>query len=56
MRTAARAAVLACHWRHEIVGWPLRADDVHAILEAELGLPRRTTTVEDDVLLTVWSR
>ncbi|WP_169448507.1 PIG-L family deacetylase [Ornithinimicrobium pekingense] len=51
-----RATVLACHWRHEIVGWPLRGDDVHALLEEELGLPRRSCLVEDDVVLTVWSR
>jgi hypothetical protein len=51
-----RATVVACHWRHEIVGWPLRGDDVHAVLETELGLPRRSRLVEDDVVLTVWSR
>ncbi|MGO0575705.1 PIG-L family deacetylase [Ornithinimicrobium panacihumi] len=53
---AEHATVLACHWRHEIVGWPLRGDDVHAILDARLGLPRRSELVEDDVVLTVWSR
>ena len=51
-----RATVLACHWRHEIVGWPLRGDDVHALLEEELGLPRRSSLLEEDVVLTVWSR
>lgn len=53
---APRATVLACHWRHEIVGWPLRGDDVHAVLEEELGLARRSSLVEEDVVLTVWSR
>lgn len=51
-----QAAVLACHWRHEIVGWPLRGDDVHALLDARLGLTRRSHVVEDDVVLTVWTR
>src|SRR5690606_19626444 len=26
---APRATVFACHWRHDIVGWPLVGDDVH---------------------------
>ena len=50
------ATVLACHWRHDIVGWPLDGDGVHAILESHLGLTRRSHLVEDDVLLTVWTR
>lgn len=50
------AAVVACHWRHEIVGWPLRGGQVHEVLHVELGLPRVEHVVEDDVLLSVWSR
>jgi hypothetical protein len=50
-----RATVLACHWRHEIVGWPLRGEKVHEILDEVLGLPRRAHLVEDDVVLSVWS-
>lgn len=53
---AERATVVACHWRHEIVGWPLRGDDVHAVLEAGLDLPRTSQLVEEDFVLTVWSR
>ena len=50
------AAVVACHWRHEIVGWPLRGGQVHEVLHAALGLPRVEHVVEDDFLLSVWSR
>ena len=49
--------VLACHWRHEIVGWPLVGDGVHALLEDVLvaaGLRRHSHLVEDDVVLTAW--
>ncbi|WP_152190193.1 PIG-L family deacetylase [Georgenia satyanarayanai] len=49
--------VLACHWRHEIVGWPLVGDGVHALLEDVLtaaGLRRHGHLVEDDVVLTTW--
>ncbi|WP_324651689.1 bifunctional PIG-L family deacetylase/class I SAM-dependent methyltransferase [Georgenia sp. H159] len=54
---APRATVLACHWRHEIVGWPLLGDDVHGVLEEVLsaaGLRRHSHLVEDDVVLTTW--
>lgn len=51
----ARGDVVACHWRHEIRGWPMRGDDVHGRLEAGLGLPVRCRVVEDDVVITVWS-
>jgi LmbE family N-acetylglucosaminyl deacetylase len=53
-----RATVLACHWRHEIVGWPLTGDEVHALVEERLGasgLERRSHLVEEDVVLTVWT-
>lgn len=50
------ATVLACHWRHEIVGWPMRGDEVHDRLDAHLGLRRRSQAIEDDVVLTVWTR
>ncbi len=52
------ATVLACHWRHEIVGWPLTGDQVHAIVGDRLaahGLERRSHLVEEDVVLTVWA-
>lgn len=54
---APRATVLACHWRHDIVGWPLIGDDVHDVLEEVLGaagLRRHSHLVEGDVVLTAW--
>ncbi|WP_425942961.1 PIG-L family deacetylase [Ornithinimicrobium sp. W1665] len=53
-----RATVVACHWRHEIVGWPLTGEEVHAILDEALaaaGLERRSHLVEEHFVLTVWS-
>ncbi|HSP60032.1 MAG TPA: PIG-L family deacetylase [Ornithinimicrobium sp.] len=53
-----RATAVACHWRHEIVGWPLRGDQVDALVGEEMcaaGLERRSHCVEEDVVLTVWS-
>lgn len=55
--TGPRATVLACHWRHDIVGWALTGDAVHAVLEEVLGaaeLRRHSHLVEDDVVLTTW--
>lgn len=47
--------VVACHWRHPVEGWPLRGDAVHEVLDAHLGLARRSHLVEEDVVLSVWS-
>lgn len=60
-RTARRIAdtgaqtVVACHWRHPIVGWPLTAVEVHAVLDALLPLPRTVTVEDPDFELVVWS-
>lgn len=54
--TQERTTVVACHWRHEIEGWPLRGGDVHRILDEGLGLARRQHVEQEDYLLTVWSR
>lgn len=56
-RIAASGAttVIACHWRHRIVGWPLTVVDVHAALDEALTLPRVTTVSDADFELVVWS-
>ena len=46
--------VVACHWRHPVVGWPLRGDDVHALLDSHLGLRRVCHLVEEDAVHSVW--
>lgn len=47
--------LLACHWRHDIRGWPLDAEALHARFAA-LGWRRLVRHVEDDFLLEVWRR
>ncbi len=47
--------VLACHWRHDIRGWPLGGPQVHALMHHRLGLRRIVQHDEDDFLLSVWS-
>ena len=48
--------VVACHWRHPVVEYPLAGDDVHMALAArgELGLLARHE--EEDFLLEVFAR
>lgn len=50
--------VVAVHWRHPVVDYPLGGDDVHAILEAAAtrhAFGRREHYVDDDVRGDVWS-
>lgn len=52
-----QGTVLACHWRHDIVGWPLVGDGVHTVLDGVMtaaGLRRHSHLVEDDVVLSAW--
>lgn len=49
-------ALVGCHWRHDVRGWPLDADSVHAHLGADDRLRRVVRHEEDDVLLEVWAR
>lgn len=48
--------ILACHWRPPIDGCPLTAEQVHAILDQRLGMPRVASHPEQDFLLDLWSR
>lgn len=47
--------VLACHWRHPVVGWPLDATAVHAVLDEILDLPVSVRIVDADAEIVVWS-
>ncbi len=47
--------VVACHWRHDIQGWPLNGSTVHQILQSRLGMPRRATINDADFVLEVFS-
>lgn len=50
--------VLACHWRHAVEGFALRGDEVHALLDEQLGracFARLLHHEERDFLLDVWS-
>lgn len=47
--------VVACHWRHDIEGWPLNGASVHRILRERLGMPRRTSVTDADFVLDVFS-
>lgn len=50
------STVAACHWRHPIVGWPLRAPEVHELLDRRLPFSRVLTAADADFELVVWSR
>lgn len=47
--------VLACHWRHDIAGWPLDGPGVHRILRDRLGMPHRASVRDADFVLDVFS-
>ncbi|RMB58910.1 SAM-dependent methyltransferase [Tessaracoccus antarcticus] len=47
--------VLACHWRHEIVGWPLDGPAVHTILRETLRMPSVVRVEDVDFVLEVFS-
>ncbi len=49
-------AVVLCHWRHEIVGWPLDGSAVHDLWRASTDLSVLVEHVEPDFLLTVLTR
>lgn len=48
--------VLACHWRHEIRGWPMDGPEVHHRLQTRLGLRRVVQHEDQDFVLDVWVR
>lgn len=47
--------VVACHWVHPVVGWPLTAREVHRILDERMVVPRTVTLTDPDFDLAVWS-
>ncbi len=49
-------AVLLCHWRHPIAGWPLDGDDVHTIVMERSGLTVCVEHRERDFLLHLLGR
>lgn len=49
-------AVVLCHWRHPVRGWPLDGARVHEIWREESTLPLAVTHVETDFRLDVLSR
>lgn len=53
---AARATVLACHWRRPIEGCALSGPEVHERLDAALGWPRATAVSDADFVLDVWTQ
>jgi SAM-dependent methyltransferase len=51
---AASRTVLACHWRHPLDDAQLSAQEVHATLDAQLGLRKACAIADRDFLLDVW--
>ena len=49
-------AVVLCHWRHPVRGWPLDGRRVHEIWREHSDLPVIATHVEADFRLDVFSR
>ncbi|MDJ0355942.1 PIG-L family deacetylase [Paenarthrobacter sp. PH39-S1] len=47
--------LLACHWRHQISGWPLRGDEVHEFLRGDGRLRPRGRYTEEDFILEVFT-
>lgn len=47
------AVVVLCHWRHEVVGWPLDGAAVHQRFAEALGLPVTASYVDRDVEILV---
>ncbi len=50
-----QGVVLACHWRHDVRGWPLAGPAVHELLEQELQLPRILRHQDEDFELVAWA-
>jgi len=49
-------AVVLCHWRHPVRGWPMDGPAVHRHWSEWSDVPRVATHVEDDFRLDVFSR
>lgn len=55
IRDSGAPVVLACHWRHPVVGWPLDAAAVHATLAGTLELPESLRIEAPDFEVVMWS-
>ncbi len=49
-------ALLLCHWRHPISGWPLGGDRVHEAVGHQFDRPLLVQHIEADFRLDVWGR
>ncbi|MCY0904518.1 bifunctional PIG-L family deacetylase/class I SAM-dependent methyltransferase [Arthrobacter sp. H14-L1] len=47
--------VVACHWRHQITGWPLDGDAVHDFLRSDGRLKSQGIYTEEDFILEVFT-
>ncbi|MGI8666112.1 MAG: SAM-dependent methyltransferase [Jatrophihabitans sp.] len=52
---SARATVLACHWRHDFAERTMPTPDLHAELDATLGLTRLSSLLDADFVIDVWT-
>jgi hypothetical protein len=55
-RLSATGAIVACHWRKDIAGWPRNGDGVHELLRERVRLPHLGRYQDDDLVLDVWTR
>lgn len=55
IRDSGAPVVLACHWRHPVVGWPLDATAVHTVLAETLDLPESLRITDRNVEIVMWS-
>ncbi|MBG0739951.1 bifunctional PIG-L family deacetylase/class I SAM-dependent methyltransferase [Paeniglutamicibacter antarcticus] len=52
---APAGTLVACHWRHQITGWPLDGDAVHDFLRSDGRLKTRGIYTEEDFILEVFT-
>ncbi|MDO5735821.1 MAG: bifunctional PIG-L family deacetylase/class I SAM-dependent methyltransferase [Propionibacteriaceae bacterium] len=55
VRSSGCATVLACHWRHDIEGWPLDGQVVHRILREGLGAEPTVSVEDPDFVLELFT-
>jgi SAM-dependent methyltransferase len=49
-------SLVAVHWRHDVADYPMRGDDVHAVIAEDSLLSRLVRHEEEDFLLEVYVR
>lgn len=50
-----QGTLLSCHWRHPIDGFKLNGDDIHAVLNQEIGYFQYLKIEDPDFLIQVWT-